>query len=796
MNPRIPGWRAGWLLVRVRWRRLLNQRSALVRRRGRGGGGGSPDLAEALRPRVGTGAKSTGGVHWVLLVAVLFLFTALNFSREVLTTIEKRFGPFLGDAAWFTPSADYLMFEIGVLLVAMLVSTLGSKELSSPEWDLEWLATLPLPLRALLAIRLGERALVSAYALMMLFPFLVVAGWRLSPHGSASASVAAAVLVGVLLMVFVAAAQTAVEIAARLRLSPSRLRNLQATFSVAGMLALVAAMVPGMGRGRVVIEWGAHLPDWLRWTPPGLAVAALTGRPLVDGGGDGGWAALALLAVETAVVAALAVAWLARALRPGVIAGGVRESGGRIARAAAAAVATPVATTPVATGRPPLLTAVQRRELRLLGRDRNFLVQTLVTPLVVVGMQVVFSARSDGGLDHVLGAEPTTLAAIAFGIAAYALMFSALQTLNAEGVALWLLYTVPRPLERILREKAVLWASVATLYPLAIFLAASIWRGSISLEMAGLAVIVIAGVPVYAVVGTALGVFACNPLAHEVTRKVKPGYLYLYMLLASLYTYAIYATTYWARAGLMILSVLLALALWQKARDRLPYLLDPDASPRAAVSLSDGLIAALLFFVLQGLVMHIQLRGGRKPTGVHLFTAFTIAGAVAFVAMQVAFARRRAAGVPRIFGARPLRAVLLGLAAGLVASAAGIGYLVVLQRSGHLAPFLERDRGVLDAAAAGPWLLVLAVLAAPVFEEFIFRGLVFGGLRRSVRGALAVLASAAIFAIVHPAVGVPPVFVMGLAAALVYDRTGLLIAPMVTHAVYNAMVIAVAPRLL
>src|SRR4029453_16628583 len=111
--------------------------------------------------------------------------------------------------------------------------------------------------------------------------------------------------------------------------------------------------------------------------------------------------------------------------------------------------------------------------------------------------------------------------------------------------------------------------------------------------------------------------------------KVKPGYLYLYMLLASLYTYAIYATTFWSRAGLMILSVLLALALWQKARDRLPYLLDPDASPRSSVSLSDGLIAVLLFFVLQGLVMYLVAER-RHPTGVHLFTAFTIAGAVAF----------------------------------------------------------------------------------------------------------------------------------------------------------------------
>jgi hypothetical protein len=62
---------------------------------------------------------------------------------------------------------------------------------------------------------------------------------------------------------------------------------------------------------------------------------------------------------------------------------------------------------------------------------------------------------------------------------------------------------------------------------------------------------------------------------------------------------------------------------------------------------------------------------------------------------------------------------------------------------------------------------VLAIRAAPQFEEFIFRGLIFGGLRRTMGVAASVTASAAIFAIVHPPVSVIPVFGLGLAAALV-----------------------------
>jgi hypothetical protein len=51
-----------------------------------------------------------------------------------------------------------------------------------------------------------------------------------------------------------------------------------------------------------------------------------------------------------------------------------------------------------------------------------------------------------------------------------------------------------------------------------------------------------------------------------------------------------------------------------------------------------------------------------------------------------------------------------------------------------------------------------------------------------------VLASAAIFALVHPAPSVIPVFGLGIATALVYERTGFLFGPMVVHAVYNAAV--------
>jgi membrane protease YdiL (CAAX protease family) len=85
--------------------------------------------------------------------------------------------------------------------------------------------------------------------------------------------------------------------------------------------------------------------------------------------------------------------------------------------------------------------------------------------------------------------------------------------------------------------------------------------------------------------------------------------------------------------------------------------------------------------------------------------------------------------------------------------------------------------------------VALAVIAAPLFEEFIFRGLVFGGMRRSLGAAHSILFSAAIFAIVHPPVALVPVFVLGAIAALVYDRGKLLIGSMTAHAFYNGVMV-------
>jgi membrane protease YdiL (CAAX protease family) len=204
------------------------------------------------------------------------------------------------------------------------------------------------------------------------------------------------------------------------------------------------------------------------------------------------------------------------------------------------------------------------------------------------------------------------------------------------------------------------------------------------------------------------------------------------------------------------------------------------------VSVSDGLIAALLFFVVQGAVLTMRALEGEALTGYDVLLAFLVAGAAVFAMMRFAFWRLKSAGIPRTFGSGWQRSVALGLVAGLACAGVALAYI----RLAPLIPGFEKAPQTVLLGEDDAWLMaVLAVCAAPVFEEFIFRGLIFGGLRRSLGPGAATLASAAIFAIVHPPFSVIPVFVVGVATALVYGRTGLLIGPMVAHAAYNAVVV-------
>ena len=104
-----------------------------------------------------------------------------------------------------------------------------------------------------------------------------------------------------------------------------------------------------------------------------------------------------------------------------------------------------------------------------------------------------------------------------------------------------------------------------------------------------------------------------------------------------------------------------------------------------------------------------------------------------------------------------------------------------------------------EAAVAGDWrsmscLILAGVVLAPVGEEVLFRGLVFGWLRARWGPWCAAIASSLLFAGVHFAMTpLLPLFVVGMALAYVYARTGSLYFPVLFHALFNGVTFACIP---
>lgn len=87
-------------------------------------------------------------------------------------------------------------------------------------------------------------------------------------------------------------------------------------------------------------------------------------------------------------------------------------------------------------------------------------------------------------------------------------------------------------------------------------------------------------------------------------------------------------------------------------------------------------------------------------------------------------------------------------------------------------------------------MIVAATLIAPLTEEILFRGFLYGVLKRYTDGAFATLISALLFGIVHLHVGsFLPLCFLALLLATAYELTGSLLVPMIMHALFNALMI-------
>lgn len=85
-------------------------------------------------------------------------------------------------------------------------------------------------------------------------------------------------------------------------------------------------------------------------------------------------------------------------------------------------------------------------------------------------------------------------------------------------------------------------------------------------------------------------------------------------------------------------------------------------------------------------------------------------------------------------------------------------------------------------------VIFLAVVIAPLAEETLFRGFVYGVLKRYTDAPFAALSSSLMFAVIHMHVGsLLPLWMLAVLFCLAYEITGCLLVPMLLHSIFNSV---------
>jgi ABC-2 type transport system permease protein len=443
---------------------------------------------------------------------------------------------------------------------------------------------------------------------------------------------------------------------------------------------------------------------------------------------------------------------------------------------------------PVAAARPawagPAL-SLMAKDLLLLRRDRLFLFNVIGLPVLICLMWLLQLDRAD-----LSAASFRQACAALYGLGAYLLIPGATTALASEGPALGIVFCSPLPLQQVIRRKFLLWLTLALIFTglgLAAILISRPWPGLAAL--ADLTMLAL-GLPIMAAVAVGIGAASTDVQGGDGRLAVEPAASLALMGIAAMHTQAILFGEPHARLLWLCMSAVLAYALWQRLDARLAWLLDPLERPARRIDLADGALAALAFIALQALLgIFLDTPDAAGPQAERaLLLSFAGAGLlVASGTLWVLWRQklRDALVSTGLVPTGPWRQALLasglwGSAGGLAAALAAKGYLAAINPAA--------------ATAAGPplsvaTLVLLVVVLAPLCEEFIFRGLLFTGLRATLPVPWAVAASSAAFALIHPGVSVVPVFIMGCVAAVVFQRCGWLLGPVITHAVYNGLVV-------
>jgi membrane protease YdiL (CAAX protease family) len=186
---------------------------------------------------------------------------------------------------------------------------------------------------------------------------------------------------------------------------------------------------------------------------------------------------------------------------------------------------------------------------------------------------------------------------------------------------------------------------------------------------------------------------------------------------------------------------------------------------------------------------------GREPVKIDLRSLETsLALYFGIVVFVIGVLVSRNVPLVEAFGLRPRRwwllcgfaALTIALAFPAIYAAQWVAYSVLGPETAPQAivTFLMENPGWRERLAVAS----IAILAAPLTEELVFRGCLYGVVRQRLGRFAAIVGTSAVFALIHAhAATIPALFILAVALALLYEATGSLWAPILAHAAFNAL---------
>lgn len=242
-------------------------------------------------------------------------------------------------------------------------------------------------------------------------------------------------------------------------------------------------------------------------------------------------------------------------------------------------------------------------------------------------------------------------------------------------------------------------------------------------------------------------------------------------------------------AGLAIYTTLIRQI---SVRKTTPVEVMPDAPPPRTFGLPESILAVgLILFLLLNIIVsfertspaHLSPQDLRANLLFTLFVLFFIAGFLKLRGLDLdalggfsksSLKRSISTAVVLLLAATPLIAVAEGLTQTFLGGESSRQEIVDLFNNSQ-----SIEQRVM--------IIVLAVVVAPISEEFLFRFFIYGVLRRYFGVWIGLFFNALLFAAAHTHLpSAAPLFVLGACFTLAYEWSGSIIVSMAMHALFNS----------